>query len=433
MPMSSARIAIEPELRGLRSLLDSLGTYIYTKDRQGRYTYVNSHVCSLFKFPPEQIIGQDDSAFFGADLLDELLHNDRQVMEEGKTLALEETNIIRDNGETRIYWTVKTPIRHNDGKIIGLSGISIDITERKQLEKDLEEQRLLLDTVLNNIDAHVYMKDEQGTMLYANRSASQLVAKSAQEVIGRSYVNLFNRETSEQFRKLDAQVFATNAPVTGEVAAHRPDGSRVYLWAKKIPIEWLDGKRVMIGFSTDITELSLLREKLRKQAQTDELTGVNNRRRFFELAKLEFRRARRYNSELATIIIDIDHFKRVNDTYGHQVGDRTLKKIAGTIQRALRASDVMARIGGEEFALFLPQTSGEEAVHFGERLREKIARTPLAIGNQRTLELTVSLGVSERAAGDEKFQQLLNRADKALYQAKTTGRNRVALLRNAAD
>ncbi len=416
------------ELQGLRTLLDSLGTYIFTKDAKGRYTYVNSHVCALFQLPAEAIIGKDDYAFFDLDILDDLIQNDRLVLELGQTVEREETNLIRETGETRIYWSVKTPIRNAKGEIIGLSGISTDITQRKRLEKQVEEQRQLLDTVLNNIDAHVYMKDSERNFLYVNNKVAELFGKLPQEIIGKQDKEVIAADIADQFWQLDKLVFDTNAPHTGEEIFKESSGRKSYYWSKKVPIDWLDNRRALIGFSTDISELYLLREKLRKQAQTDALTNVNNRRRFFELAQKEFNRSLRYNSPLTVLMIDIDFFKSVNDTYGHQLGDRTLKKIAANIKRALRSSDVMGRIGGEEFALFLPQTCGEDGRHFGERLRSKIAQAPLAIDGHHKLSLSISIGVSELMPGDEKFQQLLHRADQGLYQAKSLGRNRVEFI-----
>lgn len=417
--------AVLAELRGLHTLLDSLGTYIFTKDTQGRYTYVNSHVCTLFQLPAEAIVGRDDNAFFDLKMLDELLQNDRQVLDSGQTVMREESNVIRETGETRIYWTVKTPIRDEAGNIIGLSGISTDITERKLLERQLQKQRQLLDTVLNNIDAYVYMKDSERHFLYVNNKVAELFGHVPQEIIGKLDSEVIPQEIADQFWELDKLVFDTKAPHTGEEIFTQNDGSISYYWSKKVPITWLDNQRALIGFSTDITELYLLREKLRKQAQTDALTGVNNRRRFFELAQKEFKRSLRYATPLTVMMIDIDHFKSVNDTYGHQIGDRTLKKIASIIKRSLRSSDAMGRIGGEEFAVFLPQTQGSDGARFAERLRAKIAQAPLPVASQHTLALSVSIGVSELMPGDEKFQQLLHRADQGLYLAKSGGRNRV--------
>lgn len=124
-------------LLGMRNVLDQVGAYIFTKDVSGRYLYVNEQVRQLFGVPVEQIIGRDDSHFFDLDQSDELIANDRRVLSEGCTLQKEERNIHATTGEELIYWTVKSPVRNEAGEIVGLSGISTDITQRKRLEREL--------------------------------------------------------------------------------------------------------------------------------------------------------------------------------------------------------------------------------------------------------------------------------------------------------
>ena len=125
---------------GLRTILDQTGTYIFTKDMAGRYTYVNQMTQDLFGASFEEIIGRDDSHFFDLALADELRLNDRAVIDFGETIEREETNIVKASGETRIYWTVKKPLRNELGQIIGMCGISTDITERKAMETALRER-----------------------------------------------------------------------------------------------------------------------------------------------------------------------------------------------------------------------------------------------------------------------------------------------------
>ena len=130
------------------------------------------------------------------------------------------------------------------------------------------------------------------------------------------------------------------------------------------------------------------------------------------------KRARRKNQHLSLVIFDIDHFKEINDTHGHSVGDSVLRSIAGVVKRNIEKNHVFARVGGEEFAVIVPDTSGEEAVQLGERLRKAIARTPMGTAGS----VTVSVGVAEFREGDDPIT-LFERADDALYKAKKHGRN----------
>ena len=183
----------------------------------------------------------------------------------------------------------------------------------------------------------------------------------------------------------------------------------------------------MIAFSTDVTELYQLKEKFEQLANTDELTGIYNRRYFFENAKREFNRAKRHQQELVVISLDGDHFKAVNDQHGHPVGDQVLVKIAQIITKTIRSEDIFARIGGEEFSILLPNITKTESLQAAERLRELLDDNAIII-NDIELPIKISLGVSVIKAADTCFQDLYSRSDRALYKAKSHGRNHVYLM-----
>ncbi len=171
-----------------------------------------------------------------------------------------------------------------------------------------------------------------------------------------------------------------------------------------------------------------LREKnsrLESISRTDELTGVNNRRFFMECLRLEFDRSRRYTVPLGFGMVDIDHFKRINDTHGHQTGDRALTVVAQFLRKAMRGADVLGRIGGEEFAILMPHTEQAGCTHALGRWRQQIEAMPIVHENIQ-LNLTVSIGAAcFPRDGVERPEQLIALADEALYKAKASGRNRV--------
>ena len=171
--------------------------------------------------------------------------------------------------------------------------------------------------------------------------------------------------------------------------------------------------------------ISRTNAELKRLATTDSLTGAFNRRHFLELAGKEFARMRRYRHAVSCLMMDIDHFKRINDTHGHDVGDQAIIATACMARQALRTEDVFGRIGGEEFAAMLPMTRLDKAEQVAERLRLAIAgiRLPLDSGGQ--LSFSVSIGLVEVSPDRESFEQAMKRADEALYQAKRDGRNRV--------
>lgn len=162
-------------------------------------------------------------------------------------------------------------------------------------------------------------------------------------------------------------------------------------------------------------------EQLARQARTDALTGILNRRAFFELGNQELNRLRRYGGEACLAMLDIDFFKRVNDTYGHQVGDQALKLLTSTLAGRLRANDIFARVGGEEFAILLPQTSLTEAADKLNELLDLMRSTDFAHGGHHDT-ICFSAGISPLAADDKSIDDAFSRADKLLYKAKSDGR-----------
>lgn len=194
----------------------------------------------------------------------------------------------------------------------------------------------------------------------------------------------------------------------------------------------------MIRIVSEQTAMGLERHHLytgvEKIGLTDELTGLSNRRMFNYLIEREINRSRRYRRPLSLVMIDIDHFKKINDTWGHPVGDLVLRKLGGLMRKGFRRLDVPVRYGGEEFAIILPETSLEEAINFAERFRITVETASFTNGREN-IPVTISLGVAtignSPVAEDLDADALLQMADKALYQAKQSGRNRIAAGRNS--
>ncbi len=177
---------------------------------------------------------------------------------------------------------------------------------------------------------------------------------------------------------------------------------------------------------TDITDRKRLEEELTVMATSDPLTGAMNRRKFMEVMNYEFERYRRYGRDFSILMLDIDHFKKVNDIYGHQGGDEVLKALTRMCRDALRNCDHVCRLGGEEFALILPETGREGAIDVAERVRLGLGTTPVQTP-EASICYTVSIGVSWAEIGDDAIDKILKRADAALYDAKREGRNRVCV------
>ena len=184
-------------------------------------------------------------------------------------------------------------------------------------------------------------------------------------------------------------------------------------------------------FSTIAAQVSMaierrrLETELQIQASTDELTGLSNRRYFMTRAEDELNRINRFGKTCSLLLFDIDHFKRINDNYGHATGDDALKKISAICKQILRSTDLVGRIGGEEFSVLLIETGLSDAIVLAELLRQHFQNNPLVNAQGISIPMQVSIGAAERTSKDETLSDLMNRCDKALYRAKNEGRNRV--------
>lgn len=424
-PVAREQVLVDSAMLGY--LLDEVDACIYTKDIHGRYTYANRATLALWGLDSiAAILGKSDDSFFDLSRVDSISKNDELVLVHGQVVQAEERNFIRSKQEERVFLTVKKPLYDAHHQIIGLCGISTDISACKVLEQKLQRHNELLNLVLDNVGADIYIKDRERRYLYANQKVADVYGKSVEAIIGAKEEDLVGKAMSDMFSKLDEQVFQANTTVAAEEAFMGADGIEHHYWSVKMPIEYFNGETVLIGFSTDITELHNLKEELKRLANTDELTRLANRRNFYEAAERDFAHSRRHHTALSIITFDIDWFKQINDSYGHPVGDQALQAIAQVCSDALRKENLLARVGGEEFAVLLPDTNQETAKQIAERLAEVIKSITLTAAPNCTI--TASFGVASIKDADASFDRLFNRADQALYQAKQNGRNQVLVL-----
>ena len=412
----------------LGEVLNNVGAFIYTKDLKGFYTYVNQAVLDLFDKKLEEVVGFDDSHFFDLDLSTQLNKNDQKVMHEGIIVESEETNYIKSLKETRVYKAVKNPLYDTEGNIIGMCGISTDITDEKNLQQMVKSQQHLLNAVLDNADAYIYMKDIDRTFQYVNSKVAKLFGDSPENIIGKKDTEVLPIEVAEHFHLSDQKVFETNEKQIIEESSEDESGELRHYISTKIPYQLEEGIPSLIGFSTDVTELYALKEQFKKQANTDSLTELYNRRYFTEHSEREFYRAKRHLRIVSLISIDIDHFKNINDCYGHPAGDKVLMSVAKCLLPCIRQEDILARIGGEEFSILLPETTLQSAKVVAERIRLNQSNLSITGEWKGEITLTVSIGVTCIKFEDDTFDDFFRRGDKALYQAKALGRNQVYCL-----
>jgi diguanylate cyclase (GGDEF)-like protein/PAS domain S-box-containing protein len=409
-------------------VLNSIDSFVYAKDLSGKYTYANQALLDLFEKKLADVIGFDDNHFYDVVLSKQSQINDHLVMNEALRVEGEEKNFIKAKNEIRIYKVVKKPLYKSDGSVNGMCGVSTEITVDKKSQEQVSNQSYLLATMLNNIDAHIYIKDCERNFLYVNSRVAELFGEKAENIIGKKDTDILPKEIAEHFYQSDKQVFDTNKKQVIEETTHDKNGDTLHYISTKIPFNLPDKLPALIGFSSDVTELYKLKEEFKKLANTDPLTDLYNRRFFTEQAEREYHRAKRYSLSLTLFTIDIDHFKSINDKFGHPVGDQVLIEVTKKLTATLRQTDILARIGGEEFSILLPETSAQAGIVLAERIRKEQNKLTIIGDWQGAIKLSISIGVSSFLSDDESFDAMFSRADKALYQAKNYGRNKVMYL-----
>lgn len=277
--------------------------------------------------------------------------------------------------------------------------------------------------------------DEQGYVLNINRTELEWLGYRADEIIGqRQYRDFVTPATREAFDAAFRDVLAEGHEGSAECELLCRDGRIVPVIIEATAQVTDEGFHYTRAMVFDLTERKQIEELLVQQSKTDPLTGLGNRRDLEAHADLEMARAKRTGSPLSLIAIDLDHFKHINDTYGHDVGDRVLTVFADTARGQLRDGDVLCRMGGEEFTVLLPETPEEQAWTIAERLRQVIENTPAEIGMDMIkggrLNYSASFGVTQVELGEESLKNATKRADSRLYEAKESGRNRVVGLRS---
>lgn len=264
-------------------------------------------------------------------------------------------------------------------------------------------------------------------IVYVNRAFEELMGYAAEEVLGQSPRLLNGPDTDAHTRSRIRKALREGTSLRTEILKYNKAGQPRWLDINLMPLR--DPEGVITHYACierDLTRYKKIQRQLAQMAMFDSLTGALNRPAFFQHAEKEFSRAKRYHRPLSVIMLDIDHFKRINDQYGHQAGDHVLKIFVEACEEITRETDLLGRIGGEEFVLLLPDTPLNSAYYLAERLRERINKYPYLAGDM-LIEVTASLGVAEVQAGDDNFKALLHRADEALYEAKHSGRNRVKM------
>jgi diguanylate cyclase (GGDEF)-like protein/PAS domain S-box-containing protein len=319
--------------------------------------------------------------------------------------------------------------RAADGWALRIAGTAMDITARKQAEAEIARLAQWNELLLNSAGQGLYGTDADGACTFVNPAALAILGYEKEEVLGKNTHRMFHHHHKDGslYVQADCPIDLTRRDgIPREVEDQFLCKNGTFL-PVQLSVTPMRENGQVIGVTVvfqDIAERKAMQQDLTRLATTDPLTGVANRRRFIEQMEMELARMKRFDKPAAFLMMDVDNFKKVNDTHGHAIGDEVLQHFAELSRHRLRRVDLFGRLGGEEFGILLPGTDAAGARQFAEGFRRYVADTPLE-SSKGAIPFTISIGVAALDPGDTAADSIMARADVALYRAKEGGRNRV--------
>lgn len=411
----------------LMAALDEIKTGIVLLDNELRAEFINRAFRTMWRLPD---IAADSNPSFVS-----LLHHGRDTQAYDVPDDKLETYIAERVREVRTGNPAPRDLRLSSGEAVRTQCATLPsggrmltytyVTDIVQYVDRLE----VLRSALDNVDQGVVLLDPDLNAQFLNRAVRKLWhVKDDFAALQPPFANLLNdTRVSRVYGVPDDQIddfIAKRIHTVSSGETHPIDLPAAQGRSIRSQCAVLPGGGRMITY-TDVTDLIRNADELRRLATTDSMTGLFNRRHFQQVADNEWSRFQRYHRPLSLLVTDIDRFKSINDQNGHNVGDAAIVHVAGLLRRALRSSDVLARVGGDEFVVLMPETDLRQAATLAERLRYLVMRNPL-VCDQNSIPISLSIGAAQATLGMSDFQVLVNRADQALYRAKENGRNQVA-------
>jgi diguanylate cyclase (GGDEF)-like protein/PAS domain S-box-containing protein len=417
---------LEESERQKNLILRSVPDLIWLKDAEGIYRMCNPAFERFFGAPESDIVGKTDFDYVEPDLARFFRQNDLAAMAAGQPVKNEEWVTFANDGRHALLETLKMPVRDRDEKVLGVLGISRDITERERASQQLT----LVDFALNHVKEAAYLADENGCFHYVNDEACRALECTRDELLKLRVIDVDCDTTQPtQWRDIWDEI-KTNKSMTFE-SCHKTRTGRAFPVEINTNYFEYGGQAYVLGLVRDITERKQVEAQIRSLAYYDALTRLPNRRLLMDRlghALIASQRSREFG---ALLILDLDHFKTLNDTQGHDVGDQLLVEVAQRLTANVRQQDTVSRLGGDEFVVMLEGLGEDEplaarqAEMVAEKVRCALNRPYLLNAREAKFHSTTSIGLTLFRGQEASVDMLLKQADVALYQAKGAGRNLV--------
>ena len=407
--------------------------------------YVNSSFSQITGYAFDEVAGQNPRILQSGQTTPRIFSELWQALKANQEWRGE---IINRKKDGRVYYehVIIRPVFDENGEKINYLAVAEDITQRKKIELELKTTEQRLSAIFNQTHDAIFILDLNGKHLAANQRAADMLGYDLNEIAQLSvnetsaeheksreiFKRLLAGETIPLYERLFRKKDGSPFPVEINVELVRDaDGNPLHIQSVVRDISHRkQAEQALKAANEELTnrlaEIEHLQAELREQALRDPLTGLYNRRFLRDTLERELSRSKREQKSLSIIAMDIDHFKQVNDTYGHQAGDTVLITIANLLKRYLRGSDFICRYGGEEFLLVLPGANAGAAYKRADDIR-KTCEGIVIEHKQQEIQLTISMGLASYPEHGQDGEEIIARADMALYNSKNNGRNQVTI------
>lgn len=408
--------------QGYRVLIDHLQDGIFVIE-DGKFTFVNQCLADKLGYPVEGLIGRS--------FVDVIADEDKSMVTEryrarvagGKEPEFYDLHIATAQGTT-ICCSMSVGLTKNQAGATVAVGSVRDVTLQRAAQAELQASKEELKSIFDHLPDIFYRTNMQGIVTKISPACYDILGYRPEEMLGTVLSGYY--KAPEERQKISQAIIDGGGKATRvEAALKHKNGSTVWISTSAIIRRDPEGQSVFIeGLARDVSEHKQIEDQLIALSRTDGLTGVYNRSYFMDKSEEVISMMRRYQRPASMMIADLDHFKTINDNYGHHAGDLALRAFTDACRREIREPDILGRLGGEEFGLMLPETAIQQAQVLAERIRKAVATIEIPFEN-RTIGITVSIGVVELSTEDASLDAVMRRADLAMYQAKSRGRNQV--------
>jgi diguanylate cyclase (GGDEF)-like protein/PAS domain S-box-containing protein len=415
------------------SIIETAHVWINSLDAAARITLWNRAAEQISGYSRGEVLGRDDIwelLYPDEDYRVTIIEKVQEILNDGEEVEDFETRIQCKDGQHKIIAWDSRRFFDEAGQMIGSVAIGRDITAGRRAEQALKARERELATLLANLPGMAYrcLDDEHWTMKFASSGCEGLTGYEPEALIDNrqvAYAALLHPDDRARVRRECELAVAEGRPFAVEYRLRQKSGTEIWVWEQARAVT-LDGVRCLEGILMDTTQRKRMEQDLEQLATRDQLTGLYNRRELDMRVHSELARADRSGRPLALLWLDLDKFKAINDRYGHLAGDRALQQVSQRLQAHLRKVDCIARYGGEELVILLPELGVPEARETAERLRELVAASRFVVADDQVVSLNVSIGVAVFPDHGTTATQLYREADAAMYRAKHAGRNQTS-------